>query len=635
MKMRRAGETLFALSILGTSIFLGAPVQAQADLIRQMAGDGSGSIDAERLRPGLDSNAILDVESGQLGAPGGLGGAFWLGYNRAPLRANWRADEKESTFDLVGHRVGANLIGSMGLTDWLQLGVDLPVVLFQAGAPLVPGLNTPNPVAAAGLGDLRVVPKLGLMNVETGGVVDVALLFHTTLPTGFPRQQYIGDGLPTVAAELAVSRDYGALRWAANVGPKFRFPSTLVGVTQGQELGYRMGLGYDLLETVGFPLAVDLSTNGALTWAPTFLAPQSNPVEVLAGVQTELAGLQYFLAAGAGIPASGIGAPLFRAVGGVVYRPGCVDVDEDGLCGSEDACPENAEDVDGFMDSDGCPDLDNDEDGVFDSADKCPNEKEDVDGVEDADGCLDADNDNDGVVDVSDRCPNEAGVPAEGGCPSQDKDNDGVADRADRCPELAGVPALQGCPDADADGIADAEDRCPVQAGPAQYRGCADTDQDGLPDPDDQCPNEPETQNGFQDTDGCADVPSPVLKNVNVSDGKINLQGKVMFESAMSTLRAASYPLLDEVAALLLSTPAIRRVRIEGHTDSSGRDEVNMELSIGRADAVRAYLVQKGVGAERLEARGFGETQPIADNATPEGREANRRVVFVIEETSP
>lgn len=633
--MRRRWRTRSILGTLCGMMLLSASLQAQNELLGRMAGDGLGAVEAERLRPGVAGDAILDVESGRLSAPDGLSWSFWLGYNRAPIRALWSADGKESSFGVVEQRIGGNLISSLALSEWLQMGIDVPVVFFQSGASLLPGVSTTNPVAVAGLGDIRLVPKVALMNTEAGDPLDMAVLIHATLPTAYPRQSYIGDGLPTLATELALSRDYGALRWAANVGPKIRFPSSFLGAVQGQEFGYRVGFGYDFQAALDIPLALDLSANGALTWGPTFLPTQSNPHEVLAGIQTEIGDLQYFVAAGAGVPGSGIGAPLFRAVGGVRYAPSCIDEDEDGLCGRADACPDDAEDVDGYLDSDGCPDLDNDGDGVFDSADKCPNEKEDVDGVEDADGCIDADNDGDGIVDISDRCPNVPGVKEEGGCPLQDRDKDGVADRLDQCPDVAGLSSLAGCPDSDADGITDAKDRCPMQAGVAVHRGCADSDNDGLADPDDKCPTEPETVNNFEDEDGCADVPPPVLKNVKVSGGRINLQGKVMFESAMSTLRSDSYPLLDEVATLLLSSPQIQRVRIEGHTDSSGRDEVNMELSIGRADAVRAYLVQKGVDANRLVAQGFGETQPIADNSTPEGREENRRVVFVIEGTSP
>lgn len=603
--MKRSYRTAPFFLLLAT-LALSAVTNAQSNQLSRLAGQGAGSLDAERLRPGLDDNAILDVESGRLQEPGSLGWSFWLGYNRSPVRATWSNDGKITSFDLVGQRVGANLIASLGINDWLQLGVDLPLAFLQTGSTVLPGLEGTNPAnVLAGLGDLRLSPKFALMNTDAGDMLDMAVVLHTTLPTSMPRHNYIGDGLPTLAAELALSRDYGALRWAANFGPRLRFPSAFAGVVQGQELGYRLGVGYDLAETLGFPLEVDVSANGAATVAPALLPPQSNPLEALVGLTTELGGLDYFVAAGAGVPGSGVGAPIFRAFGGVRYAPSCEDPDQDGLCSKDDGCPNEAEDADGFMDSDGCPDVDNDEDGVLDAADKCPDDKEDADGFEDDDGCLDADNDADGVLDGEDKCPQEAGDAALNGCPVRDADKDGIPDDADKCPQQAGV---------------------------AQFKGCADSDNDGLADPDDKCPNEPETRNGFEDEDGCADVPPPVLTKVKVGAGKIDLDGKVMFESGMSHLRSESFGLLDEVVTLLQANPKIRKVRIEGHTDSAGADSVNMTLSGARARSVRDYLVQKGVAAERLVAKGFGETQPIANNGTPEGREANRRVVFVIED---
>ena len=101
------------------------------------------------------------------------------------------------------------------------------------------------------------------------------------------------------------------------------------------------------------------------------------------------------------------------------------DPDEDGIKGSDDLCPNEPEDFDGFEDEDGCTDADNDGDGILDINDKCPNEVEDVDGFEDADGCTDPDNDMDGILDVNDKCPNEAedfdGIEDEDGCPEADE----------------------------------------------------------------------------------------------------------------------------------------------------------------------------------------------------------------------
>jgi outer membrane protein OmpA-like peptidoglycan-associated protein len=124
-----------------------------------------------------------------------------------------------------------------------------------------------------------------------------------------------------------------------------------------------------------------------------------------------------------------------------------------------------------------------------------------------------------------------------------------------------------------------------------------------------------------------APAPAPRVK---VTEKKLELLEKVYFDTSKTTIKSASLPLLDEVAQVLNSNPQVKKVVIEGHTDNQGAADLNTKLSQGRADAVRAYLTKKGVAAERLDSKGFGPTRPIGDNKTAKGREANRRVEFVI-----
>lgn len=248
------------------------------------------------------------------------------------------------------------------------------------------------------------------------------------------------------------------------------------------------------------------------------------------------------------------------------------DADGDGCPDKTDQCPNQPEDVDGFEDADCCPDPDNDEDGIADRQDRCPNEPEDRDGFADLDGCPDPDNDADGLPDTVDRCPD------------QPEDLDGFADG-------------DGCPD-------------------------DDNDKDTLPDLRDKCPNQP----GPPDGDGC---PKKQYKLVTVTQSKIELKQKIFFATAKTRILSRSFPLLNEVAQVLKDRPSVH-VRIEGHTDSRGNDAYNQRLSDGRANSVRAYLVQRGIDPVRMEAIGFGESRPIADNRTRSGRSMNRRVEFVI-----
>jgi outer membrane protein OmpA-like peptidoglycan-associated protein len=279
------------------------------------------------------------------------------------------------------------------------------------------------------------------------------------------------------------------------------------------------------------------------------------------------------------------------------------DKDQDGIEDKVDACPNDPEDFDGFEDTDGCPDLDNDKDGIADKIDKCPDLVEDFDGFQDEDGCPDLDNDGDGIPDVKDKCPNEPedfdGVQDQDGCPDivQDSDNDGIPDDKDKCPLKA----------EDFDGFQD-EDGCPD----------LDNDLDGIPDSLDKCPNEPETYNGYQDEDGCPDE-RPI-------EEKFILRG-VNFESGSAALTPDSYGTLDQVVKSLKAYPEVR-IEIAGFTDDVGKDDYNLGLSQRRAEAVKQYLVNSGLSADRIVARGYGETNPIAANSAPAGRAENRRIEF-------
>ena len=240
------------------------------------------------------------------------------------------------------------------------------------------------------------------------------------------------------------------------------------------------------------------------------------------------------------------------------------DRDGDGIPDDDDECPSAPEDYDGFEDEDGCPDPDNDGDGILDEDDVCPDQPEDFDGIEDTDGCPEEnDRDGDGILDENDKCPNEP------------EDKDGFED-SDGCPDL-------------------------------------DNDNDGVPDNLDRCPNVAENMNGYEDGDGCPDIaPRQILKGVN-------------FETNKSDITPGSAVILDEVASIMKADPAIR-VEIQGHTDSRASASYNQKLSDGRANSVMQYLVSKGVPASQMSAKGYGESQPIADNSTEVGMLQNRRV---------
>jgi len=285
------------------------------------------------------------------------------------------------------------------------------------------------------------------------------------------------------------------------------------------------------------------------------------------------------------------------------------DSDSDGVPDKKDKCPDTPSTAQ--VDSKGCP-LDGDQDGVPDFLDKCPS----LSGKQNLAGCPDKDDDN--VADQDDKCPDVKGVERFNGCP--DSDNDGVEDAKDKCPNQAGLDQFEGCPDTDGDGVKDGDDKCAdtPKGVKVNETGCpTDIDGDGVPDTQDRCP----TSKGDPANNGCPVVNEEVKKRLNFATRGIQ------FETAKATLKPSSYPMLDEIVSIL-GEYTDYNLKMGGHTDSNGSNATNLKVSQARVDAVKSYLTRKGVDASRIDATGYGESQPIATNKTAIGRALNRRVTL-------
>ncbi len=174
----------------------------------------------------------------------------------------------------------------------------------------------------------------------------------------------------------------------------------------------------------------------------------------------------------------------------------------------------------------------------------------------------------------------------------RDSDGDGVVDRLDRCPNTPMGTEVD-------------EFGCPIEEEVVVVPP-VDTDQDGIEDARDVCPGTPAGAN--IDERGCWVLSQDYL-----------------FDFDKATIKPQYYSMLDDVVRIIRQNPDLR-VEIQGHTDSIGSEAYNMDLSRRRANAVKTYLVNQGISSARLTTVGYGESRPVATNATKEGRAKNRRV---------
>ena len=564
-------------------------------------------------------------------------------------------DNGEVIDEVIDNQVKGELMLAVGAFDFLELGVVLPLVLYQGsdGLDSLGSAFAGSDLEGFAVADMRIVPRVQILKPEVAWGFGVGALATIYAPLG-DTDSFNSDGRWRVEPRLVVDwrhPELESLLISLNGGYQLRPANTARNIRIDDMFRYGVGVrlptGIDNFQVIG-SLSGFVSTVENLDpddLEGTVEDNRNDPMEVDGGLQFLLPfNLVANVGAGTGLT-QGIGAPSFRVFGSLSYTPTFRDRDGDGIEDAEDACPNRPEDFDDFQDTDGCPDLDNDGDGIPDLKDQCPDQAEDIDTFQDEDGCPDPDNDGDGILDADDRCPLEPGIAELDGCPLRDRDGDGIPDDKDRCPDEPedkdGFEDADGCPDTDndGDGIPDTTDKCPNQ--PEDFDqfqdedGCPDPDNDGdgIPDDRDKCPLKPETINGVDDDDGC---PDKGVAKVRVTRTKIEILDKVYFEYDKAVIQERSHNLLDQVAAILKANPQITKLRVEGHTDERGDDSYNLDLSQRRALAVRNYVMSKGVDETRLTYKGYGETLPIEDCSALRGSRQkkcyakNRRVEFTI-----
>ena len=545
-------------------------------------------IDTQTFKPAFSSSGYLTRESprvvGHLVPNVGL--TFDYGREllvaRDPVTGDALGGES-----LVAGRLSAHLTAALGLWERAEIGLRLPVTLQQTGS--FEGLGGSGAPKSTVLGDLALAGKVRLLGpggFEPG--LRLAATLALSLPTG-SEEDFAGSGTFAVRPGLVAGVELGPVSTALGVGYLARGRSQLAGLTVDDEI--------DAGLAASVAVAPDLLWVMGEVWGRASVQADSStsttPVEADVGLRWAIWGPWLAqLGMGTGLT-EGYGTPKLRGILALAYAPRgqtgasevrsvaptmIADQDGDGIPDGIDRCPTQAEDVDKFEDSDGCPEPDNDGDGVLDGRDACPNDPEDKDGIQDGDGCPELDNDRDGIPDSKDACPDRA------------EDFDDFQD-GDGCPEL-------------------------------------DNDGDGIPDIRDKCPGQAEVFNGNADDDGCPDA-GAVL--VELTKEKLVIKQEVKFRTNRAKVKPDSFQLLATVAKLLVLHPEITLVRVEGHTDSKGRRNKNLKLSQARAEAVRTHLIEvNGIDGDRLKAVGYGPDRPVASNSSKQGRALNRRVEFVI-----
>jgi outer membrane protein OmpA-like peptidoglycan-associated protein len=508
-------------------------------------------------------------------------GMLSLGYTHNPLRGPAATSDAQAIED-IGNPVEGQFLTYLNIgtevSGWFSFNVSQPISLYT--------LYGHQWEADDGYPEFTADEKMGLHDTRADVRVKAyqsndrktrlglgAALF---LPTGNSAGAVAGDDTTTAYLCLSGEHNFGSFLLAGNMGPHFRKMRGLMDSRSndentliiGNELRWSFG-AYVPLRNESIRLGLELwGTTGMQTLdkTNTFFGAQNTDLEWLLQGKMKLDKKGQLWGMG------GVGTRLFTD------GYGSPDLRVLASIGywftASDKAPPSEPPRYNFENSKVDKEADRDGDGYPDSIDKCPDVKEDKREPNPTDGCpADADRDGDGIPDSIDACPDVK------------EDKDGIAD-TDGCPE----------DDADSDGITDGKDKCPMNPG---------------------------LESKIAEKNGC-----PSLTRFS-DDGEIQLLEPIQFDTGKATIKAVSFPILDEVVALMKARKDLK-VGVYGHTDSVGADAMNLTLSKNRAAACVKYLVEHGISSGRLQSEGYGETKPLTTNDTADGRAKNRRTEFKV-----
>ena len=597
-----------------TLALLTLPASAQDETVD---GDVPG-LNAQLFRPSIDSKLTLWTDDTVLGPDKHMSWRVLFNYVNDPLIY---VDGTGERVELLSDLLTANVMG--GFTYWrLRAGVDIPVYLRSFG----------DSGGETGLGDISLD---GIFQILDHDKAPIGLALNGRM--GLPTATVTGPlGNRGFGGEIAVVGDWmpiEKLLFAANLGARFQPTEVLENATWDDSFVFRGGVGYIVTDAAG--ISLDMAGNATFN---EFKNPFSVPVEALLGAWGKLPGAPLVLRGGIGTGiTAGIGAPKLRTVISVSSvhpaklpaSPPALDTDGDGLLDNADDCVDQAEDLDGYADTDGCPEPTTvrfrfvDQEGV---------EVPDVsftlgEAVGTTEMMLDA-----GELALAAEAEGYTAAAATVSVPT--------GAPIEIVQVLPYVPALLGIQALDPDGNAvpnavwylDGEAQGPVPAAaeptpvrPGSYRIAAEAE--GY-----LRASEAAELRGDETVTLTLQIRPTTTKVVGA---QIDLGDTIYFQTSKSVIKAESFQLLDDVAAILIEHTQIALVRIEGHTDNRGSDADNLALSAARAGAVMKYLIDKGVSAERLESKGYGESKPLDTAQNEAAWSKNRRVDFFIVDEPP
>jgi len=482
--------------------------------------------------------------------------------------------------ELVGDQVYAFVGASVFFWDRLRLSGSVPVILVNAGEDPNPGVPTLDLTRGATFGDVRFGVDVRVIG-EDSALFSLALGTHLHLPTG--SSNALTGGKWRLQPHLLAAGKVAWFEYAASTGLDWSARSRFAGQELGSEWVFAIAGGVRLLD--------ERLLLGPELWGATLVSSslgvfdkEGTPVEAVLGAHYQYREWNFGAGMGPGL-SRGLGSPSLRALASVQWiahqsepsrQAPPPDLDADGISDTSDACPAGAGPASADPARHGCPlQQDTDADTILDPDDACPAQKGEATNDLNTNGCPPADADGDGILDREDACSHEPGVEQSdanrNGCPlPTDRDRDQILDGPDACPDQAG--------EADAD---------------PRLNGCP---------------------------------------RVSMHGDQLQMLDRIEFENALARLTSESEPILSAIARLLAEHPEIRQLEIQGHTDNRGRHARNVELSQRRAAAVKGWLIQHGIAAERLTSRGFGPDRPLGDNDSDAARQRNRRVEFHIVE---